>query len=112
MGEIVKYEWAFGSTDTFYPTSSGDTTIKAPSSETDSYLCYLKVTDDDGTPFHGRYGDSGSSHDVGTIGEQPPDRHHCSSDQADETDDRDTRIPSTGKSAAAAYLEFPNRSMN
>ena len=48
LGEIVKYEWAFGSTDTFYPTSTGDTTIKAPSSETDSYLCYLKVTDDDG----------------------------------------------------------------
>jgi hypothetical protein len=48
LGKILKYEWAFGSTDTFYETSTGDTTTKAPSSETDSYKCFLKVTDDDG----------------------------------------------------------------
>jgi hypothetical protein len=47
-GKIVKYEWAFGNADTFYQTTTGDTTIKAPTVETDSYRCFLKITDNNG----------------------------------------------------------------
>ncbi len=45
-GTITKYEWRFGSND-WKETSSGDTTITAPSTA-QFYVCSLRVTDDDG----------------------------------------------------------------
>ena len=46
FGTIVKYEWKIGDQE-WVETSSGDTVIIAPE-ETQSIICSLKVTDDDG----------------------------------------------------------------
>jgi hypothetical protein len=45
-GSIVKYEWKFGDSS-WVETSTGDTTITAPSTP-QTYVCSLRVTDDDG----------------------------------------------------------------
>lgn len=46
-GAIVKWEWKFSSS-AWIETSKGDTTIIAPSTGPQTYVCSLKVTDDDG----------------------------------------------------------------
>jgi hypothetical protein len=48
FGTIVEWAWDFGNTGTFTVMSNGDTSIIAPSTQDLSYLCVLRVTDDDG----------------------------------------------------------------
>jgi uncharacterized protein (TIGR02145 family) len=47
FGYIKKMEWDIGITGSFIQTTTGDTTIIAPSTAPQSHLCIFKVTDDD-----------------------------------------------------------------
>jgi uncharacterized protein (TIGR02145 family) len=47
-GEIAKWEWDIGNTGTFVRTSTPDTTISAPTAQSLTYQCVLRVTNNDG----------------------------------------------------------------
>ena len=48
FGSIVKYEWSIDSYNDFKETSGNDTTILTDSTEIDSFIIALRITDDDG----------------------------------------------------------------
>jgi hypothetical protein len=47
FGSIARYEWDFGNTGTFVPSSTGDTNVTVPAVP-GVFLCIARVTDDDG----------------------------------------------------------------